>query len=93
MEIDQKQGSVLVRYSAPNKLCMSPYGQIWKNTHDDNLYSLYIQTSKDANEPHWLKMGEFLEKAFAHQITEEKFIKNCLKMMIHNQKTESEKST
>ena len=78
MKTNLEEERVLVKYSAPSKFTNEPYGQIWQAMHDDNLSTLYIQTSKNEAEPHWMKMGDFLEKAFAPQLNDEKFIKGCL---------------
>ena len=68
------QRNVLIRYSAPTKFCSAVWGQIWKCMHDNDEYSLYIQVSRNPEEPIWLKMGDFLEKAFANRIFDETFI-------------------
>ncbi len=76
--------AVLVKYSAPTKLCSFPYGQIWKSMHDDEKFSLYIQTNKNIDEPHWMRMSDFLEKAFEDQLSDDEFIKKCLKMFANH---------
>lgn len=74
----EEQRKFLIRYNAPTKLCAAPYGQIWQCMHDNEEYSLYIQVSRVPEEPVWLKMGDFLEKAFAHQLFNETFIAQLL---------------
>ncbi len=85
MNLDVVEEKILIKYSAPSKFTNEPYGQIWKAMHDDNLSTLYIQTSRNEEDPHWMKMGEFLEKAFGQQVTEESFIKGCLELLEQNQ--------
>lgn len=70
--------SLVVKYSAPTKLISYPYGQIWKQIHDDNRFCLWVQTSKQESDPSWMKMGEFLEIAFKNDVYENKFIDRCL---------------
>lgn len=81
MELNQEQKEVLVKYSAPTKLCLLPYGQIWKHLLDDDQYALYIQISKDLEAPQWVKMGDFLEKVYGDLLMDPKFIDNCLKLL------------
>jgi len=69
--------SWLVKYSAPSKLCLEPYGQIWQQINDDGLYTLWVQVSKKEDEAHWLKMGEFLEKVYADRIKTDRFMAQC----------------
>jgi hypothetical protein len=75
---DQEVKETLVRYSAPTKYCLFPYGQIWKHMGDGEQYTLYIQASINENEPNWLKMGDFLERVFHRQLNDPLFIEQCL---------------
>lgn len=67
----------LVRYCAPTKLDQAEFGQIWAHLSDDGpIY--YIQTNRDENSPHWLRMGYFFEQVFKEHIQQEEFIASCL---------------
>ncbi len=79
MENDQDQRGVLVKYSAPSKYCLFPYGQIWQHMGDDNNSTLYIQASINQEEPKWIKMGDFLERVFAARLMNDPlFLENLL---------------
>ena len=81
MKSKQDQKEILVKYSAPTKLCTFPYGQIWKHLLDNDQYALYIQISTDLEAPQWVKMGEFLEKVYGDLVLDHAFIDNCLKLL------------
>ena len=50
---------ILIKYSAPTKFCYSPYGQLWRQMHDNNESTLYIQLSRNEEEPEWCKYQTF----------------------------------
>lgn len=76
--MNAEQRNVVIRYSAPSKFCLLPYGHIWKQMHDNDEFSLFVQTSPKEDEPQWVTMGSFLEKSFASQLLQESFIADCL---------------
>jgi hypothetical protein len=67
----------LVRYSAPTKYDTAEYGKVWQQMLDDGSKA-FIQVSKDEQNPHWVEMGKFLEKVFAHKLYDEDFVLECL---------------
>lgn len=69
----------LIKYSIPSKFCFEPYGTIWQQMHDGDAYTLFIQASKNPEEPDWQKMGDFLEKVFENKFGHDGFIEHCLK--------------
>jgi len=77
---------MVIKYSAPTKFCYEPYGQVWKQLHDNEEYSLYVQVSESQEDPCWITMGQFLEKSFHDSLSDEKFIQNCLSVFKENQK-------
>ncbi len=67
----------LIRYSAPTKYDTALYGAIWIQMLDD-CKDMYIQVSKDDQNPQWIRIGKFLEKAFSANLFDEDFISKCL---------------
>jgi len=65
--------NIIERYTNPSKHVQAPYSTICKNGEE-----FFIQVSKDAENPNWLTMGDFLVKCFQTSIQKEDFIKNCL---------------
>jgi hypothetical protein len=70
---------ILIKYSVPSKFCLEPYGTIWKQMHDGEAYTLFIQAGINAEEPDWQKMSDFLEKVFEDKFDDANFIADCLK--------------
>lgn len=70
----------LVRYSHPTRLDIAPYGKIWESIINDDFPVLYIQASTDEHTPNWIRLGDFLERAFVNLLHEESFIQECLKL-------------
>jgi hypothetical protein len=68
----------LIRYTPPTKHDYQPYLSRWFNHKEEGTVDVYIQLSEDANMPHWLSMGEFLNVSFSDMFEDEKFIKECL---------------
>ena len=70
---------MLIKYSVPSKFCFENYGTLWKQMHDGDAYTLFIQTSKNHEEPDWQKMSDFLVKVFESKFEHSGFIEHCLK--------------
>jgi hypothetical protein len=67
----------VMKYSSPTKFDKAPYSTIWRNKFDDHC-DAFIQVSEILDEPNWINMGTFLEKAFKEQLESEYFIEECL---------------
>jgi hypothetical protein len=67
------------------------YGQIIKVLHDDETYTYYVQTSKDADNPDWENWGSILSKVFDNQIEEDEFLFTALNKINEPIKTEKQK--
>jgi len=70
----------LIRYSPPSRYDVAPYGFVVKVMRDDELSSLWIQTSHDVEHPTWKTMGEFLEGIFLPHLTDPIFIHALLNL-------------
>lgn len=76
----QDSQEMLIKYSVPSKFCFEHYGTLWKQMHDGDAYTLFIQVSKNTEEPDWHKMSDFLEKVYKDQFDNVSFIAGCLKI-------------
>lgn len=75
----------LIRYAPPTKYLKEPLGAICKVLHDNSEYTYYVQISTDNEYAHWIKVGEFLEKAFIRYIKNPVFVSACLNLASCNQ--------
>ena len=69
----------LVKHTLPTKFSEEPFGTQWCVEGNEKANLKYIQVSRDAQNPHWITMGDFLEIAFSRELEDEKFIEECLK--------------
>lgn len=55
---------MLVRYGKPSKYDIAPYGKVCKViTHNDDIYEIYLQTSKNLESPCWEILDRFDKEA------------------------------
>lgn len=72
---------ILIRYtSAPTKFDYAPFGTLCSVLLNDEGTELemFIQTSRDENDPAWISAAEILLKVYKPKITEPKFLKSLL---------------
>lgn len=75
-----------IKYVRPNKFTHEPYGTIHTIKFGDSR-ERYIQVSKDEDNPNWIPLGTFLEKAFEHQLGDRSFIDETLHLYNEKQIT------
>jgi len=68
-----------LKYTVPTKFDMAEYGQIWVKSNDNGEVDVFIQASKN-DCPHWITMGQLLERAFSEKLCDPEFIKECLEI-------------
>ena len=60
---------ILIRFTQPTKFDVYPHGKIWNQTTINGEERLFVQTSKDSNQPVWLRLGEVLECIHKEKLT------------------------
>jgi hypothetical protein len=61
----------LVRYGKPTQLDTASYGsECFVRYHGEEDYDLYVQTSKDSDNPNWDLIGSFTPKTSQDYINE-----------------------
>lgn len=79
---------IIEKYTTPTSFDSAEYGTRWRVLgHDEQDCQIYIQVSKEINNPKWCKIGSFLEKSFEDYMLHEKFIESCL--LLFNKKEHS----
>ena len=68
-----------LKYTVPTKFETAPYGQIWVKANDSDQVDIFIQSSKN-DCPHWITMGQLLERAFSEKLSDPNFIHECLEI-------------
>jgi len=71
----------LIKYSVPTKLETAPFGTVWKALVGDSGHQIYLQTSKDEQNPQWERAGYVLEKVFQESLKDDVFIERILKQL------------
>jgi len=69
---------------APTEYEKAAYGAVLKVIKDNNEGDYYIQTSQNEEEPRWMSIGSFLEKAFEKSFDDTTFIMNILELFKQN---------
>jgi len=70
----------LTRFSPPGKYDKAPFKTIYRMSKDDTHWGYYLQTSTNAEEPEWIPMGYFFERAFESFLTHQEFIEECMRL-------------
>lgn len=69
----------LIKYSVPTKLETAPWGTTWKALVGESGHEIYIQVSRDEQNPQWERAGTVLEQVFQESLKDEVFIERILK--------------
>ena len=72
----------MIRYtSAPTEYDKAYWGTLCNVFLNDEgtLRETYIQTSKDLDKPHWIKVSDMVLKVYEKKLEDESFIEECLK--------------
>lgn len=72
----------MIRYTAaPTKYDSAPYGTLCAlHLNDDGTdRRLYVQTSHDESDPHWIAVEELVIQAYKHLFDNSCFLQDCLK--------------
>lgn len=83
-----KAESSIKKYHAPTQFDYAPYGTYWVSLKNEECPESYIQVSHDEKAPVWEKLGEFLERAFIHELSQSDFLDHCL-LLYEKNKSES----
>jgi hypothetical protein len=68
----------VIRYTIPSRYDVAPYGAI-VTVMGDHEETMFIQLGQEEHS-HWIRLGDFLEKAFKSEINDTEFIKGCLSL-------------
>jgi hypothetical protein len=71
------------KYNRPTHLSKEPQGTLWCADLEGGK-ELFIQTADNKNRPHWIRVGEFLERAFCLEIHNHNFLDAALKLYNHH---------
>lgn len=74
---------IIEKYTMPTNFDVADYGARWRVIGQDEE-EVYIQLSKDKNNPSWFRFGSFLETSFSHLLNHERFIEDCLELFDTN---------
>jgi len=74
--------NILIKYVSPTKYDIAPVKTIWKVMNQDK-YELFIQINEDVQNPHWEKIGNFLEKAFTQMLENKIFVSECYRLYMY----------
>lgn len=76
--------TMVTRYSAPTKYDKAPFKSLCKMSREDGRWCYFIQEGENMEEPQWVSLGDFFEKAFEEYIIKPEFIDECLQLYRHN---------
>lgn len=68
----------IIRYNAPTRYDLAPYGSICKVMEENESYKLYFQISESPDTATWITVGELLEKTFNSFLMDNEFINACI---------------
>lgn len=54
---------IIKKIVAPSKLCCEPYLTEWHADLEAGM-QIWVQTSKDENDPKWIRLGDLFEQAW-----------------------------
>ena len=77
------------RYTIPTRYDIEPYGTLCKVAYEAPMvtqkprYEYYLQTNEVEIPAEWIPLGDVLQKVFGEIVTNEDFLKACLKLLKH----------
>jgi hypothetical protein len=72
----------ILRYCPPTPLDTAEYQSMWIFVLSDNRTERYIQMSKDALKPTWVKMSVILEDVFTKALSEKEFTDELVELYL-----------
>lgn len=68
---------IVIRYTAPGRYDVAPYGTICKVIGDGDSSELFVQLSEDLDAPSWMTMAKMFEGVFSRFIDKQDFVSRC----------------
>lgn len=75
--------SHLVKHTSPTKWDKASYSTIWRN-NDPSKSTIFMQMSKDFDNPNWQPMADVMVKAFDRFYSDPYFVEECIKLYEEN---------
>lgn len=81
--------NIVQRLCPPTKICKQPYQTQWHVMRDGEPTIVYIQVSKDENQPIWARYSAMLEIMFFERTQDPVFIEECIGRYLYENKIPS----